>query len=256
MISKIIALANQKGGVGKTTSTINIGAFLAEMNLKILIIDIDPQGNSGSGLGLDIMSVKTNMYDWLLDRADASSAIQKTNIANLEIIPSNIDLSGLEVDLRDAPEKDYVLKKKLDALKNQYDFILIDCPPSLGLLTINALTSADTVLIPLQCEYFALEGLSQLLRIIKLVQEKMNTELKIEGVLLTMYDSRTKLSAQVVQDVREHFGKDVYEIIIPRNVKLSEAPSFGEPIGIYDGSSAGAIAYRKLSKEILEKNVR
>lgn len=253
---KIIALANQKGGVGKTTTTINLGSYLAELGKKVLIIDIDPQGNAGSGLGLEIASIKNTVYQWLISEENLNECIQKTVVPNLDIIPANIDLSGFEIDVRDLPESDHILKKRITSLNLSYDFILIDCPPSLGLLTINALTAADSVLIPLQCEYFALEGLTQLLRIIKLVQGKLNPTLQLEGVLLTMYDSRTRLSTQVVQDVRSHFGKQVYEVIIPRNVKLSEAPSFGKPIGLYDGSSTGAVAYKKLAKDLIEQNAQ
>lgn len=247
---KVIALANQKGGVGKTTTTINLGAYLAGEGQRVLIVDIDPQGNAGSGLGLDIAQAKSTIYQWLIDPAVAAPAV-KTNQKNLEIIPANIDLSGFEIDVRDNPNRDFVLKGRLTELSERYDFVLIDCPPSLGILTINALTSADSVLIPLQCEYFALEGLTQLLRIINLVRTKLNTALQVEGVLLTMFDSRTRLAAQVVQDVREHFKKQVYDVIIPRNVKLSEAPSFGQPISVYDPQSTGAIAYKTLAKDLL-----
>lgn len=247
---KVIALANQKGGVGKTTTTINLGAYLASEGQRVLIVDIDPQGNAGSGLGLDITQVKSTIYQWLIDPAVAAPAMP-TNQKNLEIIPANIDLSGFEIDVRDDQNRDFVLKSRLEVLKDRYDFVLIDCPPSLGILTINALTSANSVLIPLQCEYFALEGLTQLLRIINLVRTKLNTALQIEGVLLTMFDSRTRLAAQVVQDVREHFKKQVYDVIIPRNVKLSEAPSFGQPISVYDPQSTGAIAYKTLAKDLL-----
>lgn len=249
---KTIALANQKGGVGKTTTTINLGAYLANEGRRVLIVDIDPQGNAGSGLGIDITQQKSTIYQWLLDDSIAAPAL-KTQYKNLEIIPANIDLSGFEIDVRDNNNRDFVLKGRLDALRDQYDFVLIDCPPSLGILTINALTSADSVLIPLQCEYFALEGLTQLLRIINLVRTKLNPQLTIEGVLLTMFDSRTRLAAQVVQDVREHFKRQVYDVIIPRNVKLSEAPSFGQPISVYDPQSTGAIAYKTLAKDLLSR---
>lgn len=247
---KVIALANQKGGVGKTTTTINLGAYLANEGQRVLIVDIDPQGNAGSGLGLDITQAKSTIYQWLIDPAVAAPAVA-TNQKNLEIIPANIDLSGFEIDVRDNPNRDFVLKGRLAELSDRYDFVLIDCPPSLGILTINALTSANSVLIPLQCEYFALEGLTQLLRIINLVRTKLNTALQIEGVLLTMFDSRTRLASQVVQDVREHFKKQVYDVIIPRNVKLSEAPSFGQPISVYDPQSTGAIAYKTLARDLL-----
>ncbi len=252
-MGKVITLANQKGGVGKTTTTINLGAYIAEHRKKVLIIDIDPQGNAGSGLGLDVMTEEKNMYKWLLGELDHNAVIHTTKIEGLDIIPSNIDLAGIEIDLRDNDQRDFVLKGFIEPLRSQYDYILIDSPPSLGLLTINALTASDSVLIPLQCEYFALEGLTQLLRIIKLVQSKLNPSLLLEGILLTMYDSRTRLSSQVVNDVRSHFGKQVFEVIIPRNVKLSEAPSFGEPIGVYDPASTGAMAYKNLAREIVYK---
>ncbi len=249
---KVIALANQKGGVGKTTTTINLGAYLANEGQRVLIVDIDPQGNAGSGLGLDITQAKSTIYQWLIDASVAAPTVA-TNQKNLEIIPANIDLSGFEIDVRDNPNRDFVLKGRLAELSERYDFVLIDCPPSLGILTINALTSANSVLIPLQCEYFALEGLTQLLRIINLVRTKLNTALQIEGVLLTMFDSRTRLASQVVQDVREHFKKQVYDVIIPRNVKLSEAPSFGQPISVYDPQSTGAIAYKTLARDLLNR---
>ncbi|MDH5716873.1 MAG: AAA family ATPase [Spirochaetia bacterium] len=253
-MGKIIAIANQKGGVGKTTTAINVASSFAEMGKKVLIVDIDPQGNAGSGIGLEVMSLKKTSYQLLNKSISFNDIVTHVDKVNLDIVPSNIDLSGLEIDLMDDEKKDYRLKNILQPIKENYHYIIIDCPPSLGLLTINALTAADSVLIPLQCEYFALEGLTQLLRIIRLVQEKLNTSLKIEGVLLTMFDSRTRLSSQVVQDVREHFRSDVYEVIIPRNVKLSEAPSFGASISQYDPLSSGAIAYKALAKEILMRN--
>lgn len=249
---KIIALANQKGGVGKTTTTINLGAYLASEGRRVLIVDIDPQGNAGSGLGLDITQAKPTIYQWLVDPAAALPA-QATHQQNLDIVPANIDLSGFEIDVREDDNRDYILKNRLAQVSERYDFALIDCPPSLGILTINALTAADSVLIPLQCEYFALEGLTQLLRIINLVRTKLNPQLVIEGVLLTMFDARTRLASQVVQDVREHFRKQVYDVIIPRNVKLSEAPSFGQPISVYDPQSTGAIAYKTLAKDLLAR---
>ena len=253
-MSKIISIANQKGGVGKTTTAINLGALLASLGQKVLIVDIDPQGNAGSGLGLDIMSLKKTVYQVMLSKVDPKEAVLSTSFENLFIIPSNIDLSGIEIDLKEYPQKEFCIKDKILPLRNDYDFILLDSPPSLGLLTINALSASDSVLIPLQCEYFALEGLTQLLRIIHLVQKDLNPKLTLEGVLLTMYDTRTRLSMQVVQDVKEHFPGQVFEIIIPRNVKLSEASSFGEPIHIYEPGSTGAIAYKKFAKEIMLMN--
>ena len=253
-MKKIIAFANQKGGVGKTTTVINLGAYLAELGQKTLIVDLDPQGNAGSGLGLDVMNLKSTLYQYLLDESSYEDTIQTTNLENLFVLPSNIDLSGLDVDLRDKTDKETRLKSKLLVLADKFDFVLIDCPPSLGLLTINALTVSNSVLIPLQCEYFALEGLTQLLRIINLVQKSLNKNLKLEGVLLTMYDPRTKLSSSVVEDVRKHFGTQAFDIVIPRNVKLSEAPSFGKSINQYDSKSAGAIAYQNLARILLSNN--
>ncbi|RME90435.1 MAG: ParA family protein [Candidatus Hydrogenedentota bacterium] len=250
-MAKVMALANQKGGVGKTTTAINTGSYLAELGQKTLIIDIDPQGNAGSGLGINIYDLKTSLYEALIEEIPLEKAIYHTSVENLDVIPSNIELSGLEVDLMDDPNRDQKLLNLIRPIKEQYDFILIDCPPSLGLLTLNALCAAESVLIPLQCEYFALEGLTQLLKVIRLVQKSKNPNLKMEGIVLTMYDSRTRLSAQVVQDVKEHFGKQVFDVIIPRNVKLSEAPSYGEPIGKYDPLSAGAAAYKKLARSLV-----
>jgi chromosome partitioning protein len=252
-MAKTIAITNQKGGVGKTTTAINLGAYLAEIGKRVLILDFDPQGNAGSGIGVDINQIESTVYEVLLNQAEFKDSVIETKVKNLFILPSNIDLSGLEVDLRDNPDKDYQLKNFLKTIQADFDYVLIDCPPSLGILTINALVASDSVLIPLQCEYFALEGLTQLLRIISIVQKKLNTGLKLEGILLTMYDSRTNLASQVVSDVRSHFSGKVFEVIIPRNVKLSEAPSFGEPIGIYDPSSTGALAYKKMARELVEK---
>lgn len=250
-MGKIISVSNQKGGVGKTTTTVNVAAFLAEKGKRVLIIDIDPQGNAGFGIGINAEEMETTLYEVLIDEIEIEEAIFKTEIDGLSIIPSNIHLSGAQVDLLDAEGKEFILKKKLGAIKNHYDYIFIDCPPSLGILTLNSLVAADSVLIPLQCEYYALEGISQLLRIIVMVQENLNRALKIEGVVLTMYDPRTNLSQQVVSDVREYFQNKVFNSIIPRNVKLSEAPSFGKPIGLYDKSCPGSVSYEKLAEEVI-----
>ena len=255
-MGKVISFTNQKGGVGKTTTAINLGALIAYAGRKVLIIDTDPQGNAGSGLGLEVISLKKTIYQVMISELNPKDVVASTNYEGLFIIPSNIDLSGVEIDLKNEPQREFCIKNKISSLKNDYDYIFLDTPPSLGLLTINALVASDSVIIPLQCEYFALEGLTQLLRIIYLVQEDLNPELMLEGVLLTMYDTRTRLSAQVVQDVKEHFSEQVFEVIIPRNVKLSEAPSFGQPIHIYEPESTGAMAYRKLAKEMLRLNDR
>jgi chromosome partitioning protein len=251
---KVISITNQKGGVGKTTTAVNLGAYLADLGKKVLILDFDPQGNAGSGLGVDITDIESTVYEVLLGESSYEETVIETKVKNLSLLPSNIDLSGLEVDLRDNPDKDHILKNFLKTIEHNFDYILIDCPPSLGALTINALVASTSVLIPLQCEYFALEGLTQLLRIINLVQKKLNTELELEGILLTMFDSRTNLATQVVSDVRTHFTAKVFEVIIPRNVRLSEAPSFGEPIGIYDPDSSGALAYKKMARDLIDKN--
>ncbi len=253
-MGRIISVSNQKGGVGKTTTTVNIAAFLAEKGKRVLIIDIDPQGNAGFGIGINAEEMETTLYEVLIDRIPLEEAIFKTSIERLSIIPSNIHLSGAQVDLLDTEGKEFILKKKLETLKNHYDYIFIDCPPSLGILTLNSLVAADSVLIPLQCEYYALEGLNQLLRIIVMVQERLNRSLKIEGVVLTMYDPRTNLANQVVSDVREYFKNKVFDAIIPRNVKLSEAPSFGKPIGIYDKTCPGSMAYEKLAEEVMKND--
>jgi chromosome partitioning protein len=250
-MSRVISVSNQKGGVGKTTTTVNIAAFLAERGKRVLIVDIDPQANAGYGLGVNAEEVETTVYEVLIGNIPIREGIFKTDIENLFLLPSNIHLSGAQVDLLDMEGKEFVLQKALKDVRDDFDFIFIDCPPSLGVLTLNSLVAADTVLIPLQCEYYALEGLSQLLRIISMVQENLNRQLRIEGVVLTMYDSRTNLSQQVVADVRDFFSEKVFRTIIPRNVKLSEAPSFGKPIGHYDKSSVGSVSYEKLAEEVL-----
>ena len=249
---RVISVSNQKGGVGKTTTTVNLSAFLAEMNKKVLIIDNDPQANAGFGLGINVEEMKTNLYEVLIGNIPIEDAIYETEIENLSLVPSNIHLSGAQVELLDVQGKEYVLTKALDRIRDYYDFVFVDCPPSLGILTLNSLAAADSVLIPLQCEYYALEGLSQLLKIIAMVQEKINSRLKIEGVVLTMYDARTNLSQQVVSDVKEYFRDKVFNTIIPRNVRVSEAPSFGKPINLYDRACVGSESYEKLAIEVLE----
>jgi len=253
-MGRIISVSNQKGGVAKTTTTVNVAAFLADKGKKVLIIDIDPQGNAGYGIGVNAEEMETTIYEVLINEIPIEEAIFKSDIEGLSIIPANIHLSGAQVDLLDTLEKEFILKKKLAPIKNHYDYIFIDCPPSLGVLTLNSLVAADTVLIPLQCEYYALEGINQLLRIIVMVQEQLNKALRIEGVVLTMYDPRTNLAQQVVNDVREYFKEKVFQTIIPRNVKLSEAPSFGKPIGLYDKTCPGSISYEKLAEEVINND--
>jgi len=250
-MGKVISISNQKGGVGKTTTTVNLAAFLAEKGKKVLIIDIDPQGNAGFGIGVNAEEIETTIYEVLIDEIPIEEAIFKSEIQGLSIIPSNIHLSGAQVNLLDMEGKEFILRNKLKGIRNFYDYIFIDCPPSLGVLTLNSLVAADSVLIPLQCEYYALEGLSQLLRIVVMVQERLNKTLKIEGVVLTMFDTRTNLAAQVVSDVKDYFKDKVFKTIIPRNVKLSEAPSFGKPIGLYDKACPGSLSYEKLAEEVL-----
>lgn len=253
-MGKIIAIANQKGGVGKTTTSINLAASLGVLEKKVLLIDADPQANATSGIGINVESIEIGTYQLLEHSSSAREAIIKTDMPNLDIIPSHIDLVAIEIELVDKDEREYMLKKALQEIKNDYDYILIDCAPSLGLLTLNALTAADAVIIPIQCEYFALEGLGKLLNTIKSVQKIHNPDLDIEGLLLTMYDSRLRLSNQVVEEVQKHFNDMVFQTIIQRNVKLSEAPSFGESIINYDAASKGATNYLSLAKEIINKN--
>ena len=253
-MGKIIAIANQKGGVGKTTTSINLAASLGVLEKKILLIDADPQANATSGIGIDVESVEIGTYQLLEHSRSAREAIIKTETPNLDIIPAHIDLVAIEIELVDKEAREYMLKKALVDIKDDYDYILIDCAPSLGLLTLNALTAADAVVIPIQCEYFALEGLGKLLNTIKSVQKIHNPELDIEGLLLTMYDARLRLSNQVVEEVQKHFNNMVFQTIIQRNVRLSEAPSYGESIINYDASSKGADNYLSLAKEIINKN--
>ncbi|ADL08985.1 ParA family protein [Thermosediminibacter oceani] len=250
-MSRIIAIANQKGGVGKTTTAINLGACLASLGKRILLVDIDPQGNTTSGIGVDKTTVGESVYNVLINEESIKDNIVKTRYENLYLLPSNIQLAGAEIELVMAISREYKLKNALEEVKQEYDFILIDCPPSLGLLTLNALTAADTVLVPIQCEYYALEGLGQLMNTINLVKKHLNKGLEVEGVLLTMFDARTNLSIQVVEEVKKFFKDKVYRTIIPRNVRLSEAPSHGKPIIVYDSRSRGAEVYMELAKEVL-----
>jgi len=250
-LARIMAIANQKGGVGKTTTAVNLSACLADQGQKVLLIDIDPQGNSTSGLGIDKKKVKNSIYDVLINDEPMEETIVKTKYERLYIVPSNIQLAGAEIELVATISREQKLKHALKEVKQNYDFIIIDCPPSLGLLTINALTAADTVLVPIQCEYYALEGLGQLMNTIKLVTKHLNPDLKVEGVVLTMFDARTNLSIQVVEEVKKYFRNKVYRTIIPRNVRLSEAPSYGQPIIVYDPKSRGAEVYTELAKEVM-----
>jgi chromosome partitioning protein len=253
-MGKIISLANQKGGVGKTTTTINLAASLAVLEQKVLIIDADPQANATTGLGFDLKNIQSSIYECIVDEVEAEKVIMKTEIANLDIIPSHIDLVGAEIEMLNLPNREKVLKNAIEHLKEVYDFIFIDCSPSLGLITVNSLTAADSVIVPVQCEYFALEGLGKLLNTIKIIQNRLNKNLEIEGFLLTMFDGRLTLSNQVYEEVKRHFHEMVFETVIQRNVKLSEAPSYGKPVILYDASSKGAINYMNLAREILQRN--
>lgn len=253
-MGKIIAIANQKGGVGKTTTAINLAASLAVLEKKVLIVDADPQANATSGSGFDIKNVKTSIYECLIDEVNPNDIILNSEIEGLDLLPSHIDLVGAEIEMLNMPNRERMLKTVIDKIDKKYDYILIDCSPSLGLITVNSLTAAHSIMIPVQCEYFALEGLGKLLNTIKIIQSRLNPDLEIEGFVLTMYDSRLRLSNQVVEEVRRHFQQMVFDTIIQRNVKISEAPSFGKPVIMYDAESKGSLNYLNLARELLQKN--
>lgn len=253
-MGRIIGVANQKGGVGKTTTAINLAASLAVLEFKTLLVDADPQANSTTGVGFDLHNITSSLYDCMVNRVAANEVILKTDIPNLDLIPSHIDLVGAEIEMINFPNRELVVKEILQPVRDLYDFIIIDCSPSLGLITVNSLTASDSVIVPVQCEFFALEGLGKLLNTIKIVQNRLNTELQIEGILMTMYDGRLRLCNQVVSEVRRHFDEMVFNTIIHRNTRLSEAPSFGKPVILYDAHSKGSINYMNLAKEVLQKN--
>ena len=253
-MGKIIALANQKGGVGKTTTTINLAASLATLEKTVLVVDADPQANASSGLGVDITEVECSLYECIINQTDVHEAVYTTDIEGLDIIPSHIDLVGAEIEMLNLNDREKIIRKLLDPIREEYDYILIDCSPSLGLITVNALTAADSVIIPVQCEYFALEGISKLLNTIKIIKNKLNPRLEIEGFLLTMFDSRLRLANQIYDEVKRHFQELVFKTVIQRNVKLSEAPSHGLPVILYDADSTGSKNHLALAKEIIHKN--
>ena len=252
-MGRIIAVANQKGGVGKTTTSINLAACLAEKGKKVLAVDMDPQGNLTSGLGVDKDSVEKSIYELIIGEVDIKEVINKEVLENLDIIPTSIDLSAAEIELIGVDDKEYILRNAIDQVKDQYDFVIIDCPPSLSMLTINAMTTADSVIVPIQCEYYALEGLSQLIHTVELVKDRLNSKLEIAGVVFTMYDARTNLSLQVVENVKDNLQQNIYKTIIPRNIRLAEAPSYGLPINKYDPKSTGAESYMRLADEVIER---
>ncbi len=252
-MSRVISIANQKGGVGKSTTAINLSACLAEKGKKVLLIDSDPQGNTTSGLGVEKNQVENTIYDVYIGSESIMQCIMKDVYEGLDIIPANINFSAAEIELIGVENKEYILRNELDYVSDEYDYIIIDCPPSLSLLTVNALTASDTVIVPIQCEYYALEGLSQLIHTVNLVKDRLNGDLDLEGVVFTMYDSRTNLSQQVVDNVKENLPDNIYEVIIPRNIRLAEAPSFGQPITVYDAKSTGAESYRKLADKVISK---
>ncbi|MFO7878794.1 MAG: ParA family protein [Bacteroidota bacterium] len=253
-MGKVIAIANQKGGVGKTTTAINLAASLAALEYSVLLVDADPQANSTSGTGFDVKNIQTGLYEMLIKQEDPENIILKTELENLDLLPSHIDLVGAEIEMLDLPNREKILRLMMEDIKEKYDFVLIDCSPSLGLITVNALTAAESVIIPVQCEYFALEGLGKLLNTIRIVQSNLNEELDIEGFLLTMFDGRNNLSHQIVDEVKKHFENMVFETIIARNIKLGEAPSFGQSILSYDANSKGAQNYLALARELLQRN--
>ena len=262
-MGKIIAIANQKGGVGKTTTAINLSAALAEEGKKILVVDIDPQGNCTSGFGIDKNRQENTVYELLLDDCsinecmirDVLKGIGGENASGIDLIPSNVNLAASEIELIGIPRKEFILRDALDYIRDDYDYVIMDCPPSLNVLTVNAMVAADSVIVPIQCEYYALEGLSQLIHTINLVKERLNRRLDIEGIVFTMFDARTNLSAQVVENVKQHVEQHIYNTVIPRNIRLAEAPSYGEPITVYDKKSSGAVAYRALAREVIEKDM-
>lgn len=251
-MGRIIAIANQKGGVGKTTTSINLSSCLAELGKKVLLVDIDPQGNATSGVGIVKQNLENTVYDLFIEECTVSECLTQSVVDNLNVLPSNVNLSGAEIDLIGVENREFILKNILDTIKDLYDYIIIDCPPSLNVLTVNAMTAADSVIVPIQCEYYALEGLSQLIHTINLIQDRLNDKLEIDGIVFTMFDSRTNLSSDVVENVKSNIHINIYDTVIPRNVRLAEAPSFGLPIHMYDGRSAGAIAYKNLAKEIVK----
>ncbi len=252
-MGRIIAVANQKGGVGKTTTAINLSSCLAEKGKKVLAVDMDPQGNMTSGLGVDKNSVENTIYDLIIGESGIEEVLRKNIMKNLDIIPANIDLSAAEIELIDVEDKEYIVRNVIKDIKDNYDYIIIDCPPSLSMLTINAMTTATSVLVPIQCEYYALEGLSQLIHTVDLVRDRLNPELEIEGVVFTMYDARTNLSLQVVENVKDNLHQNIYKTIIPRNIRLAEAPSYGIPINEYDPKSAGSESYMRLAEEVINR---
>lgn len=251
-MGRVIAIANQKGGVGKTTTSINLSACLAEKGKKVLVIDTDPQGNTTSGFGIDKNNLDNTIYELILGECTIRDCIISDVVKGVSVLPSNVNLAAAEIELIGVEKKEYILKNEVDYVKDDYDFIIIDCPPSLNMLTINSMTTADSVLVPIQCEYYALEGLSQLIHTINLVKERLNPDLTMEGVVFTMYDSRTNLSMQVVENVKQNLSQKVYKTLIPRNIRLAEAPSYGQPINLYDGKSAGAEAYMQLADEVID----